>query len=74
MSEFVKSQVFRAMGAHCLALSQRRHDRGARALLLEMASRWHELSSAVDPDATLTRKEAEIYQRRFDDGFYGPPD
>jgi hypothetical protein len=62
------------MGAHCLALSQRSHDRGARALLLEMATRWHELSNAVDPDAALTHKEAEIYRRRFDDGFYGPPD
>jgi hypothetical protein len=39
-----------------------------------MASRWHELSNAVDPDAAPTDKEAEIYQRRFDDGFYGPLD
>jgi hypothetical protein len=34
--------------------------------------RIHELSNAVDPDAALTHEEAEIYQRRFDDGFYGP--
>jgi hypothetical protein len=72
MSELEKSRVFREMGAHYLALSRQSHDRSARALLLEMATRWHELSNAVDPNAALTHKEAEIYQCRFDDGMYGP--